>query len=539
MASIVYYGGQRATTPTTAKINLQHNFHLSYLANTHLYTMANNDTPPKHPGNSGEHPPPNPLEVAVNKFTSVTTMIKDALNSSWNRQHNAADGPAAIHSEAAARLAAMTPEVQAIAPSSLSFEGSTPPTLNTPVSQTQAAALVSTVPFDARTIESSSTVPFDARTTATLSALPLDTLQAASASSVQTNTPKKRPHPLSIISTPTSPTAGERDLDRLFRSPALPETPSTPSSGEVKRKRGRPRKDGTSSPQTPSTSSSSGEMKRGRGRPRKDGNISPRTPITPINPSSTESQRLRGQPRTRFHPVAGRMPRPIRPQEQPNQDTNGVQKRPQPNQYTKKREAKEAALPPRPEVPKAVPADTCKEWPHLLSSGLDFGTAIETMNQELQATHSAPVMTCANTYAHTKPYHVCATCRLQGIKAIKTSFTRLLRNNLFPLCRTCSVTALQNAGVIYNKGGEQGRRQGCRCGTAWLCAMCQLSELEIRQAKAQAERSARSGISGLGIDGGDSKCAIMGMSCVCGELMTGREQVWKCVGCFGLVVREM
>lgn len=189
MASIVYYGGQRATTPTTAKINLQHNFHLSYLANTHLYTMANNDTPPKHPGTSGEHPPPNPLEVAVNKFTSVTTMIKDALNSSWNRQHNAADGPAAIHSEAAARLAAMTPEVQAIAPSSLPFEGSTPPTLNTPVSQTQAAALVSTVPFDART-------------TATLSALPLNTLQAASASNVQTNTSKKRPHPLSIISTP-------------------------------------------------------------------------------------------------------------------------------------------------------------------------------------------------------------------------------------------------------------------------------------------------------------------------------------------------
>lgn len=524
--AIVYHGGQRSTTPTIktpAKFNLQHNFHPLCLAETHLYTMTNEDTPPKHPGTSGKYPPPKPLEAAVNKFT---TMIKDALSSSWSRQHNAGNGPAAIHSEAAARLAGMAPEIQAIAPSSLCFEGSTPPTLNTPIAQAQPAPLVSTGPVDART-------------TATLFALPLNTLQAVSASSVQTNLPKRRPHLLSITSTRTSPTARERDLDRLFRSSALPETPSTPSSGEVKRKRGRPRKDSTSSPQTPSTSSSPVEMKRGRGRPRKDGTISPRTPITSINPSSTESQRLRGQPRTRFHPVAGRMPRPIRPQGQLNQDTNRVQKRPQPNQYIRKCEAKEAALPPRFEAPKAVQAYTCKEWPHLLSSGLDFGIAIETMDHELQATHSAPVTTCANMYAHAKPYHVCSTCRLLGIKAIKTSFTKLLRNNWFPLCRTCGVTAWQNAEVIYNKAGEQGRRQGCRCGTAWLCAMCQLSELEIRQAKAEAEINARNGISGLGIDGGNSKCAIMGTSCICGEPLTGREQVWKCVGCFEMVVREV
>lgn len=527
MALVVNHEDHRSPTPTittTAKINLQHNFHLSHFPNAHLYTMAKEETSSKRPDTNGEHPPLKPLELAANKFTSVTTMIKDALNSSWNRQYNVTNGPAAIHSEAAARLAAITPSVQIVAPSSLSLEGSTPATLNIQVSQTQTAASVSTASFDTQT-------------TTSLSAVPEITLQAAS--SVPTDTPKRRPHPLSIISTPASPTTGERDLDSPFRSPALPETPSTPSSGEAKRKRGRPRKDGTTSPQTPSTFSSPGEIKRGRGRPRKDGTISPRTPIAPMNPKSTEPQRLRGQPRTRFHPAAGRMPRPIRPHEQPNQDTNRVQKCPQPNQYTKKRETKEAALPPRPEVPEVVPANTCKEWPHLLSSGLDFGVAIATVDQEQQATHSAPVMTCANTYAHTEPYHVCATCRLQTIRAIKTSFPKLLRNNLFPLCGTCGVSALQLAEVLYGKAGPDGRWLGCRCGTAWLCATCQQSKLEYRQAKAQTETNARAGILGLGIDGGNTKCAIMGMFCVCGEPLTGREQVWICVGCSGLVVRNV
>ena len=62
----------------------------------------------------------------------------------------------------------------------------------------------------------------------------------------------------------------------------------------------------------------------------------------------------------------------------------------------------------------------------------------------------------------------------------------------------------------------------------------------MRQARAEAEREFRTGIVGVGsADGGKTRCAVLGIECRCGGMLTGREQVWVCVGCEGLMVKEV
>ena len=120
------------------------------------------------------------------------------------------------------------------------------------------------------------------------------------------------------------------------------------------------------------------------------------------------------------------------------------------------------------------------------------------------------------------------------MRNVRENHAELLCDHKFPLCDGCGFRAMRKAGYAQGQGGEQAKKVGCSCGTAWLCFECQIDAYETRKSIADGERMTRRGIVGCAVVDQDTKLAVLGTICRCGNEELGNEMYWECVWCNGV-----
>lgn len=175
----------------------------------------------------------------------------------------------------------------------------------------------------------------------------------------------------------------------------------------------------------------------------------------------------------------------------------------------------------------AGPIPMCDEIPHLFS-GQDLFAALLTLREAPVSTHDPLVRPCERADAHSKPHHVCLTCRKRATNYVRTAVPRLMKGKWLPLCLECGEEAMKL--IPRNELATQrcGVGMRCRCDERWLCWECKIEALELASLRRDVEGERRRAPIGT-VDA--HGCVRIGMRCLCmGEVQPG-AQTFMCAGC--------
>ncbi|MCJ1268416.1 hypothetical protein MMC22_008304 [Lobaria immixta] len=182
-----------------------------------------------------------------------------------------------------------------------------------------------------------------------------------------------------------------------------------------------------------------------------------------------------------------------------------------------------------------APAPTCSENPHFFC-GLSYVDALLSSADAPEATHNSEIIRpCERESAHhSRPHHVCLTCRNLAVRHIANTTPRLLRTKFLPMCIECGHKAVQESKV--GRSAIQGQISGCRCAAQWLCCECRIEVHELANVRLAAETEWRREMSVWWDDKTQVNHVNFNiLTCRCGKYVEKGPTVYRCVGCEEIV----